>query len=187
MLTLLRNVAFALPFGAMAALGTHTVRFGDDHAFGGDADDAIVTLAVGGTLAIALAILHVFLARGTTILDGSIVRARLAALIPHPLLIFGIASSVYYGIEGVEGHLPGFGLPTVFLAFFAVALGLLLRRLSAFFACFAAHISRDWLAQLDARARRVWQLGFDVRPLHPQLARSTRRLGRAPPNGRRFS
>ncbi|GAC1420652.1 MAG: hypothetical protein NVSMB5_13220 [Candidatus Velthaea sp.] len=187
MLTLFRNAVFAVPFGVMAALVTHTMRFGDDHSFGGDANEAIVTLALGGTLALALAILHVFLARGTTILGGTVARSRLSALVPHPLAISAIAALVYYGIEALEGHAPELGVPALTLALVSIALASLLRRLTAFFARFVAEIAREWIAQLDACARIVLHLALRARPLHPQLACSTRRLGRAPPNGRRFS
>ncbi|GAC1413161.1 MAG: hypothetical protein NVSMB64_23390 [Candidatus Velthaea sp.] len=169
----------------MAALVTHTVRFGDNHRFGGDANEAIVTLALGGTLAIALAILHVFLTRGTTILTGTLVRTRLSALVPHPLAMFAVGSFVYYGIEALEGHAPEAGLPTLLLGLLSIVLAGLLRRLTAFFARFAAASARAWIAQL-ARARILGQLAFAAQPVHPQTVRLTRRFGRAPPNGRRF-
>jgi hypothetical protein len=184
---LLRKAAFALPFGCVTAIATHFVRFGDDHVFGGDANEALSTAALGGSIAIALAILHVFLTSGSTTVTGTIARARVRTLVPNAFVIFGVAASVYYGIESLEGNGIELGLPTVVLALFAALVAFLLTRLCALLARFVAASVRVFFQLLDAQARIAWRLAPIARPLHPQLALVTRRTGRAPPNGRRFS
>jgi hypothetical protein len=50
----LRKSIFAAPFGCLVAVATHFVRFGDDHAFGGRANEALASLAIGGSITTAL-------------------------------------------------------------------------------------------------------------------------------------
>jgi hypothetical protein len=181
---LVRKAAFAVPFGCLTAILSHFVRFGDDHAFGGEANEALVAAALGGSIAIALAILHAFLTSGSTTVTGTIARVRSRALVPHPALVFGFAAFIYYGIESLEGNGIELGLPTLVLALIATLIAFLLQRLAALLAHFVAASVRVWLAILDAQHALVWHRTWLTRPLHPQFAYATRRTGRAPPNGR---
>lgn len=178
-------MTFALPFGCVTAIAAHLVRFGNEHAFGGAANEAINTAAIGGSLAIALVVLHAFLTAGTTTITGTIACARSRRLLPNAAVIFTIAAAVYYGIESLEGNGIEFGLPTLLLAVIAAFLAFALQRIVACFAQFASALVREWLARLDAQPRIVWCLACLAQPLHAQPALVARRFGRAPPNGRR--
>jgi hypothetical protein len=124
----LRKSIFAVPFECLVAVATHFVRFGDDHAFGGSANEALASLAIGGSITIALVILHAFLTVGSTKVTGTIARTRVAALLPNGPTIFTLAAAVYYGIETLEGNGGELGFPTLVLALIAalVAFSLLL-------------------------------------------------------------
>jgi len=179
-----QKIAFAVPFGCLTAIATHFVRFGDDHAFGGEANEAIVTAAVGGIIGLAIGILCMFLRAGSTTTTGTIARARVNALLPNAVVIFAIAALTYYGIESLEGNGIELGLPTVLLAIFALIIGFALRRLTALLACFANDLTRDWFARLTVRNRIVWHLALEAQPVHVETLRVARRFGRAPPNAR---
>ena len=73
----LRKSIFAVPFGCLVAIASHFVRFGDEHAFGGAANEALVSGAAGGAIAIALAILHAFVCAGTTRMTGTLAAKRM--------------------------------------------------------------------------------------------------------------
>ncbi len=181
-----RKFALAVPFGALVAIATHFVRFGDEHSFAGQAHEQLVAATVGGTLAITLYIVRAFLFSGTTIVTGTIAAARARLLVPSVLVLFAVAAGLYYGIETLEGNGIELGLPTVVLAALAVIVAYAMRRLTALLALVVAELLRDWLTRLGRRTARIRYLTFDVRPLHSQIARSARRFGRAPPNGQRF-
>jgi hypothetical protein len=182
----LRKIGFAVPFGCLAAISAHAVRFGDDHAFGGDANEALVAAAIGGSTIVALSILHAFLTAGTTIPTGTIAAARAGRLIPGFGALFLFAAGIYYGIESLEGHGVEIGLPTLVLAGLTALLTVGLRIIVALLAAFVAGIVRAWLAFLERcrqpRRRRTLQ----AQPIHSQVTRAARRFGRAPPNGRRL-
>ena len=125
----LRKSIFAVPFGCLVAVATHFVRFGDDHAFGGSANEAIASLAIGGSITIALVILHAFLTTGSTTVTGTIARTRVAALLPNGPTIFTLSAAVYYGIETLEGNGVELGFPTLVLALLAALVALTLRGL----------------------------------------------------------
>lgn len=182
----LRKSIFALPFGCLAAIAAHFVRFGDEHAFGGGANETLVAVALGGSIAIATAILHAFLTAGTTLTTGTLASARIRALIPGAPALFGCAALIYYGIESLEGNGIEVGAPIVVLAACATALACLLRGVAALVARIVADIARDWLALLDRRERLVRHAALRPQPIHSQVALTARRFGRAPPNGRRF-
>lgn len=183
----LRKALFAVPFGCLVAVATHAVRFGDDHAFGGDANEALVATAVGGSLAIALTILHAFLTAGTTTPTATLAAARARQLIPGPVELCGLAAAVYYGIESLEGHGIELGLAPVLLVGLAALLAFALRSGVAVFAAVIAEMVRDYIALLDRREHLVRHRALQARPIHSRVAYATRRFGRAPPNGRRFS
>jgi hypothetical protein len=184
---LLRKAAFTLPFACLTALASHEVRFGDDHDFGGEANAAIVSAAIGGSIAIALAILYAFLTAGSTTVTGTIARARVGKLLPNAPTIFGAALVFYYGIEMLEGNGIELGLPTLCLAGIATLVALLLQLLCGQLARFVVAIVRELVAQLSARPCVVAQPGR--RPQIPRAQRllAARRFGRAPPNERHVS
>jgi hypothetical protein len=183
----LRKAIFAIPFGCLTAIAAHTVRFGDDHAFGGDAHELLVATAVVGSTAIALAILHAFLTAGSTAVTGTIAAARAGELIPNAATIFLPAAGVYYGIESLEGHGIEIGLPTLLIGALAAALAAALRTLVAHLAGIVADLVRDWIARLDRCTGRTRFRPRRSRPIHSHVAYATRRLGRAPPRRRWFS
>jgi hypothetical protein len=181
MTAVFQKIAFAMPFGFLTAIATHYVRFGDDHAFGGEGNEALVTTAVAGVIGLAFTILAMFLRAGSTTTTGSIARARVNALLPHPVTVFLIAALTYYGIESLEGNGIELGLPTVVLALFALIVAYALRRLTALLSRFASVVAREWFARLTVRDRIVWHLGLESQPLHVETLRVARRFGRAPP------
>jgi len=182
----LRKSSLAVPFGCLVAVATHFVRFGDDHAFGGSANEALVSLAIGGSIAIALVILHAFLTAGSTTVTGTIARTRVAALLPNGPTIFTLAAALYYGIETLEGNGVELGFPTLVLALIAALLAFALRALCAQLAHFVHAIVRELVALLSARPCAVAQPAPQSHPLRAQTILAARRLGRAPPNERRF-
>jgi hypothetical protein len=184
MIVFLKKAAFAVPFGCLTAIATHYVRFGDDHAFGGEGNEALVSATVAGVIGLAFGILLMFLRAGSTTTTGTIARARVNALLPHSAVIFAIAAFTYYGIESLEGNGIELGLPTVVLGLFSVLVGFLLRRLAALLAGFASDLTREWFARLGARNRIVWHLAPAAQPVHVETLRVARRFGRAPPSVR---
>jgi len=182
MVSFLRRIAFALPFGLVTAILSHLVRFGDDHDFGGDANGAIVSLAVVGAVTIALAMLHGFLVAGTTTPTGTLARARIARLLPHPALVFAVAATVYYTIESLEGNGIEIGFATILLALIGTLVAYALRGLCALLATFVAQAVRA-LVELLAPPRPVLARAY-ARPLHIEPERVARRFGRGPPPGR---
>jgi hypothetical protein len=182
----LRKPIFAIPFGCLAAIATHFVRFGDEHAFGGSANEALVSGAVAGSIAIAIAILTVFLSAGSTFMSGSVAATRIRALVPGAPAIFAIAAFVYYGIESLEGHGIEIGLPTIVLAIFATVLAYALRACAKAIARIVITVIRDGFARLARRERPVLRFALEPQRIHSQTARAARRLGRAPPNERRL-
>jgi hypothetical protein len=187
MTRLLRRATFAVPFGCLVAIATHAVRFGDEHAFGGVASETLVAAAVGGSTAIALAILHVFLTAGTTTSTGTVAAVRARELIPDAGTILAFAATIYYGIESLEGHGIEIGLPTLLLCALAAALAAGLRTFTAWLAGVVADLVRDWLALLDRAEHAIRFRSTRTQPIHSQVAYTTRRFGRAPPfQGRRY-
>jgi hypothetical protein len=181
-----RKSVFAVPFGCLIAIGTHFVRFGDDHTFGGNANEALVSLALGGSVTIALVILHAFLTVGSTTVTGTIARTRVGALLPKAPTIFTVAAAVYYGIETLEGNGVELGFPTLVLALMATLVAFTLRALCAQLACFVHAIVSELIALLSVRPCAVAQPAPQSHPLRAQTILAARRLGRAPPNERRF-
>jgi hypothetical protein len=181
-----RKSIFAVPFGCLVAIGTHFVRFGDDHAFGGSANEALASLAIGGSITIALVILHAFLTIGSTTVTGSIARTRVGALLPNAPTIFTIAAAIYYGIETLEGNGIELGFPTLVLALMAMLVAFTLRALCAQLASFVHAIVNELIALLSVRPCAVAQSAPQSHPLRAQTILAARRLGRAPPNERRF-
>jgi hypothetical protein len=181
-----RKFAFTIPFGCLTALASHFVRFGDEHAFGGEASEAVATAAIGGSIAIAMGILYVFLTAGSTTITGTIARSRVNALLPNALQIFGVAAVVYYGIETLEGNGIELGLPTLVLGLIARLVAYALQALCAQLAMFVQTIVRDLIALIAARPSVIAQPAPQPHPLRAQTLLTARRLGRAPPNERRF-
>jgi len=182
----LRKAAFAVPFACLIALAAHAVRFGDEHAFGGDANEAIVATAICGSIAIALTILHAFLTAGNTTPTGTLAAVRARQLLPGAVPLFALAAGIYYGIESLEGNGIEAGRPTVLLAALAALLAFALRAFVAVFANVVAEIVRGWIALLGRREHLIWHRSLQEQPVHAQVIYATRRLGRAPPNGRRL-
>jgi hypothetical protein len=182
----LRKSIFAVPFGCLVAIATHFVRFGDEHAFGGSANEALASLAIGGSITIALVILHAFLTAGSTTVTGTIARTRVAALLPNGPTIFTLAAAVYYGIETLEGNGVELGFPTLVLALLAALVAFALRELCAQLASFVHAIVSELIALLSVGPCAVAQSAPQSDPLRAQTILASRRLGRAPPNERRF-
>jgi hypothetical protein len=182
----LRRAVFAVPFGCLAALVTHAVRFGDEHAFGGEAHELLVAAAVAGSVAVALTVLHAFLTAGSTVVTGTIAATRAGELVPNAATIFTFAAGVYYGIESLEGNGIETGFPALLLGALAAALAALLRSLAGRLAGVVADLVRDWIALLERRAPTIRFRSRRGRSIHSQVAYATRRLGRAPPHERRF-
>jgi hypothetical protein len=182
----LRKPIFALPFGCLVAIAAHFVRFGDDHAFGGNANETIVSAAICGSITIAVLILHAFLTAGSTTVTGTIARTRVAALLPNALMIFTVAAVLYYGIETLEGNGLELGFPTLVLALIATFVSMALRALCAQLARFVYAIVCDLVELMTARLFMVAQFAPELHPLRAQTMRVSRRLGRAPPNERYF-
>jgi hypothetical protein len=182
----LRKAVFAVPFACLAALAVHVARFGDDHAFGGEGNEGLVAAAVGGSVAVALTILHAFLTAGTTTSTGTIAAARARERLPNALTLFGSSAAIYYGIEALEGNGIEIGLPTLLLAASAALLAAALRAVVALVAGVVARIVSDLVALLDRREHLVGLRSPQARPIVRQLSRAARRFGRAPPNERLF-
>lgn len=180
----LRKAAFALPFGIVTAMAAHFVRFAGAHAFGGDANEALATGAVIGSLVIAAAILHAFLISGATTVTGTIARTRLARLTPHAGIVFLLAAATYYGIEMLEGNALELGFPTIVLAALAAVVTFALRRLCALLAHVILRIAERLIVLLAARPRLVVRLARVSRPCHAEPMLAARRFGRAPPSER---
>ncbi len=177
----------AFPFGCLTALASHQVRFGDDHAFGGAANEAIVSAAIGGSIAIALLIFHAFLSAGSTTVTGTIARSRVAAFLPNASVIFTLAAGLYYGIETLEGNGIELGFPTLLLAATAALVARTLRGFCGWLARFVGALVRELVALLAARPFVPAVPAPQPRPLRAQTFLGACRLGRAPPNERRFS
>jgi hypothetical protein len=182
-----RKAAFAFPFGCLTALVSHAIRFGDDHTFGGEANDAIVSAAIVGSIAIAVLIFHVFLTTGSTTVTGTIARSRVRRLIPNAPLIFTLAAVLYYGIETLEGNGIELGSPTLVLAAIATLVALGLSCLCDQLARFVHAIVCEFVALLSARPFAAARPAPQPHPLRAQVFLTARRFGRAPPNERRFS
>jgi hypothetical protein len=180
-----RKIAFAFPFACLTALVSHEIRFGDEHAFGGDAHEAIVSAAIGGSIAIAVLVLHAFLMAGTTTVTGTIARLRVGRLLPNAALVFGFAVVLYYGIESLEGNGIELGLPTLVLAAIAALTAWSLRRLCDGLARFVLAIVAELVALLSARPFAAARPAPQPHLLRAQTFRTARRFGRAPPNERR--
>jgi hypothetical protein len=183
----LRKAAFAFPFGCLTALLSHEIRFGDDHAFGREANQAIVSAAIVGWIAIAGLIFHAFLTAGSTTVTGTIARSRAARLLPNAPSIFTLAAVLYYCIETLEGNGIELGWPTVVLAAIATLLALGLRCLCDELARFVQAIVCEFVALLSARPFASARPTPQPHPLCAQVFVTARRFGRAPPNERRFS
>jgi hypothetical protein len=182
----LRKLLVAVPFGCFVAMATHFARFGDDHAFGGEANEALVASATGGSIAIAFVILHVLLTGGSTTVTGTIARARVGAMLPNSVTLFAVAAAIYYGIESLEGNGIEVGLPTLVLALLAALAAWTLRVLCAQFARFVDTLVRELVAFLSARPAALAQSVPQSDPLRAGTILTARRLGRAPPNVRRL-
>jgi hypothetical protein len=185
--SVLRKVTFAVPFGCLAAIAAHAVRFGEDHAFGGEANDALVATAVAGTLAVAVAILHAFLTAGTTTPTATLAAARARQLVPGSAMLFALAATIYYGIEALEGHGLEVGLPTMLLGAFAAVLALTLRGAVAILAGVVADMVSDFVALLTRQEHIGWHQSLQAQVIYSQVPHAARRFGRAPPNERRLS
>lgn len=183
----LRKPIFALPFGCLTAIATHFVRFGDEHAFGGRANDVLVAVAVGGAIAIAIAILAAFVSAGSTVMSGSVVASRMRALVPGTPTVFALGAFVYYGIESLEGNAIEIGVPTLVLALVAAGFAYALRASAATIARFAVTLIQEGFARLDCRERPFIRFAFEPQRIHSQIPRAARRPGRAPPHERRLS
>jgi hypothetical protein len=181
-----RKFVLAVPFGCLVAVATHFVRFGDDHAFGGSANDTLVSGAIGGSITIALVILHAFLTAGSTTVTGTLARTRVHALLPSAPLMFTLAALFYYGIETLEGNGIELGFPTLVLALIATLVAITVRKLCAQLARFVYTIVSELVALLSARPYAAAQPAPQPHPLRAQTLLTARRLGRAPPNERRF-
>jgi len=181
MLAIVRKVAFAFPFACLTALLSHEVRFGDEHAFGGEANEAIVSAAVGGSITVALLLAHAFLAAGSNRTTGSVARSRALPVLPGWPLLFGLAAGLYYTIETLEGNGIELGWATVLLAVIAGLLAGGLRWLCDGLAGLVDALVREYVARLSARPVLVAAAPPRHRPLRAQTLRITRRLGRAPP------
>lgn len=180
-----RKSVFAVPFGCLVAIAAHFVRFGEEHAFGGRANEALVSGAVIGTLVIAGLILYAFLTGGTTTTTGTIAFVRARRLVPGTPSLLAVATTIYYGIESLEGNGIELGLPTLVLAAFALLVAYGLNRLTAIFSFYVADLLRHWRAFLGRRERSIWHLALDVHLVHSPIALAARHFGRAPPNGQR--
>jgi hypothetical protein len=187
MLEVARRLVFAFPFGCLTALLSHQVRFGDDHAFGGEANEAIVSAAVGGSIAIAVGILHAFLTAGSTTVTGTLANVRVRAMLPNSPLIFGLGFMLYYGIELLEGNGIELGLPTALLAGIAVLVAVGLRRLCAGLARFVDTMVRELAERLSTRPFALVFARANPQLPPAQALRAGRRLGRAPPLSLRLS
>jgi hypothetical protein len=181
----LRKAVSAIPFGCLTAIAVHAVRFGDEHAFGGEANPLLVATAAGGSLLIALAILHAFLTGGTTTPTGTLAAARLRERMPGAGSIFICAAGLYYGIEALEGHGFELGLPTLLLGIAAAAVAAGFRAFVAWLAGMVADLIRQLFALLSRRERAIHYRMLPTRPIHSQVAVATRQFGRAPPFQRR--
>ena len=92
---------------------------------------------------------------------------------------------MYYGIETLEGNGVELGFPTLVLALIAALVGFALRELCAQLASFVHAIVSE-LTLLSVRPCAVAQSAPQSDPLRAQTILTGRRLGRAPPNERRF-
>ena len=189
-----RGVA-VVPLAVLSALLAHQVRFGDDHAMGGEGNESLVGFAVLALIGLALGALWSIARDARTCASGSILARRLLDLLPGrgsllatTAAITTSAVAVYFGVERLESCCPvrslvpdlvvplaimlacslGIALAVRNLAFALADLGVALVRLIAVLLSAIEPVAV--LAPLTAR-----------RALHPGRLGRESRLGRAPP------
>jgi len=107
-----RGVA-VLPLAVVCALLAHQVRFGKDHAMGGEGNEALVGFAILALIGVAVGALWLIARESLTCASGSIVARRLLQLLPYrgavaatTAAISTSAVAVYFGVERLEGCCP---------------------------------------------------------------------------------
>lgn len=183
-----RRLALTLPIGLAVAALAHSIRFGDEHAFGEEHHDWVTALLQFGLALLASAIVARTAAVLGSCADGSIVAERLADLLPgrarpFPLAaaVCAAATSIYVGIELLETEGDrNFTFALLTIALFSCVAAFAIRALLGL-------IGRGTIALLRAvemartRAKRPSRLRErDARPTTRRNWAAVR-LGRAPP------
>lgn len=104
-----RGVA-VLPLAVVSALLAHQVRFGEDHAMGGEGNEALVGFAILALIGVAVGALWPIARESQTSASGSIVARRLLQLLPGrgavaatTAAISTSAVTIYFRVERLEG------------------------------------------------------------------------------------
>lgn len=107
-----RGVA-VLPLAVVSALLAHQVRFGEDHAMGGEGNEALVGFAILALIGVAVGALWPIARESQTSASGSIVARRLLQLLPGrgavaatTAAISTSAVAIYFRVERLEGCCP---------------------------------------------------------------------------------
>lgn len=138
-----RRAVAVVPSAVVCALLAHQIRFGEDHAMGGEGHGALVGFAVASLLIVAAGALWMLARTARLGADGSVLARRLQAALPGDGRVVPNASAIttgaalaYFGIEALEGSLPTDSLmldvclPAVVLALLGVLAALLTRALA---------------------------------------------------------
>jgi hypothetical protein len=175
----LRELPGAAGLGLLASLMAHAATYGHEHAMGGAYHALLQASAFAAAVGFALAALGVVFAARGHYADGSVVAARLAALLPS-FPVIAVAASMWFAAgEAVEGAHAGAPVLLIALALFATtalvqcAAGLILRFINAI----AVAVADDRFA--DRKPRWIFRATFAV-VRTPEPARS-RRFARPPP------
>ncbi len=189
-----RGVA-VVPLAVLSALLAHQVRFGDDHAMGGEGNEALVSFAVVALIGLAVGAVWLIAREARTCASGSIVARRLLDVLPGRGSIgattAAIATSgvaVYFGVERLESCCPvqglfaDFVLPVALMLVVSLVLALAIRALTLAMSDLGVAFVRLLAVLLSASGPVVEIAPIAARrPLHTGRLGRGSRLGRAPP------
>lgn len=191
----IRKAVAVVPLAVLSALLAHQVRFGDDHAMGGEGNEALVGFAVASLASLALAALWLVAREARTCASGSILARRLVDALPGSGRFVPWASAIaigaigiYFGIETlehgfvVEGAWPGVLLPSAILAIVSTCAAVGSLGLTRVLADLGVAIANGRLFfRLAEAASTVFARVSSTRPVHTGRVGFKTRFGRAPP------
>ena len=191
----IRKAVAVVPLAVLSALLAHQVRFGDDHAMGGEGNEALVGFAVASLVSLALAALWLVAREAPACASGSILARRLVdalpgsgRLIPRASAIAIGAVAIYFGIEALEhgfvvdSVLTDVLLPLAILTLVSTAVASGVLGFTRVLADLGVAIATGLVfSLLPGAAAAVFAPVARRRPLHAGRAGFKTRLGRAPP------
>jgi hypothetical protein len=189
-----RGVA-VVPLAVLSALLAHQVRFGDDHAMGGEGNESLVGFVVLTLIGLALGALWLIAREVRTCASGSLLARRLLDVLPGrgniiatTAAITASALAVYFGVERLEsccpvqGLVPDLVVPVALMLVVSLGLALAVRNLALALADLGVALVR-LIAALLSPIEPVAVLApvTTRRALHTGHLGRESRLGRAPP------